>query len=235
MSEAAIKRLLQSTAQSYRAIAATVGCCHQNVARIAVKHGLNTKERNAAARARCGMPKLRAGKYPGVSCPQCNSTLLLAWDRRANRYGTQRFKCKNCGRKFLPEYKWITTGDRDRHLAVICRSSGYSRPDNSTRLSAYWARYRATQVWPYLSNWPNGDADLLKTIAEIVPRTLPEHIRADVCQEAAVAILEGRTIELKMLLRQWFKDNTIAYQALSLDGPSISHEGKTLGEALGIA
>jgi hypothetical protein len=231
-----VVHLLKTTCRGYRDLAAEFQCSHQNIARIAVKFGLNTAERRAASHLRAQLPRrLVPDKYPDIRCPRCNSTFIGAWERRGNRYGTPRFKCRDCGGKFLKEYKWVSSGDQACHLAVICQSSGYSRPDNSLRLLRYWEHWRTTRYWPYATK--NHNCEILDIINNAVPRSLPEHIRADVCQEAAVAIMEGRMepdqVELRPLLRQWFKDNLIGYQSLSLDGPSLSHDSKTLGEAWG--
>lgn len=69
--------------------------------------------------------------------------------------------------------------------------------------------------YPYISKANSANADLL-AIDALVPKGMPEHIRADVCQEVMIAILEGRTTlealrsrkgTVSYFIRRFYKDN----------------------------
>ncbi len=70
-------------------------------------------------------------------------------------------------------------------------------------------------AYPYLGKAKPEHADIL-AINAIVPKALPEHVRADVCQEIMIAILEGRTTLEKLrsrkgsasyFIRRFYKNN----------------------------
>lgn len=46
-------------------------------------------------------------------------------------------------------------------------------------------------VWPYLRDLSNPEFRLLRLVNDSVSRTLPEHVRADVCQEILMAVISG--------------------------------------------
>lgn len=46
-------------------------------------------------------------------------------------------------------------------------------------------------VWPYLRDLSHPEFRLLRLVNDSVPRTLPEHVRADVCQEILTAVISG--------------------------------------------
>jgi hypothetical protein len=84
----------------------------------------------------------------------------------------------------------------------------------------------------------DNESEIVQMVNDAIPRTVPEHMRADICQDAMVAILECRVeqtaITLKPFLRKWYKENVDGFRPLSLDGPSRYREGETLGQEMGI-
>lgn len=218
-----VEVLLATTNRSYRDIAAEVGCSYQLVGQVAAKLGLNTAQRNALAKSRWRRPR---AVRPDVPCPRCSSSHIIKYEK-TKKYNSQRYKCTDCGKKFLTEYKWITTGDRDRHLAQISRCSGYARPDMVARFQEMRQR-----IWPYLQANYSDEHLMIAAVNEAIPRTVPEYMRADICQDAIVAILENRMrqsdVTLRPFLRKWFKENLVGYRPLSLDSPSRFRDGESI-------
>lgn len=109
------------------------------------------------------------------------------------------------------------------------------------RRCAWWRTYkakppslRAPKYDPYETSYPflahdakrpDWGKDLTKTINELVPHSLPREIRADVCQDLAVAVLTGDlSIDeikgaVKKAVRGVFKMHPMKYGPLSLDAP----------------
>lgn len=231
VNKVAVILILQTTDRGYRDIAAEAGCSHQNIARIARDAGLNTQDRDARSRTRAQAPRRVIGTH-GLICPKCSSRHVRK-NGKSNKYETQSYQCVECLAKFMTEYKWVTSGDRDRHLRDIAHCSGYARPD----MTAYWQQIRR-RVWPYLQGDYVGCDSLVKVVNEVIPRSVPEHMRADICQDAVVAILSCEipqsAVTLKPFLTKWFKENVIGYHPLSLDQPSRYREGETVGHEMGI-
>jgi len=230
--KARVKHLLETTIEGYRWIASESGCSHQRVAQIAREVRLDLSKRDRLSRIRAQRGRRTHGRFPDVICPKCKSDYIFR-NGKSKRYGTQRYTCGDCNTHFMLEYQWVTSGDRDRHLAKIATSSGYTRSDGFER----WQRTRR-RVWPYLEG-NYGDADtLLKVVNDAIPRTVPEHMRADICQDALVAILECKVeqsaLTLKPFLSRWFKQNIIGYRPISLDMPSRRREGESVGQEMGI-
>jgi hypothetical protein len=226
-----VKRLLETTDRGYRDIAAVVGCSHQAIAQLAIKWNLNTVDRDKRSRTRAQSPRRVIGTH-GVKCPKCASEHVRK-NGRSKKYGTQCYRCVACCAKFMTEYRWITSGDRDRHLAEIAHCSGYARPD----MVAHWQRIRQ-RVWPYLQGDYSDTDAMLRVVNDAIPRTVPEHMRADICQDALVAILECEieqtAVTLKPFIAKWFQQNSIGYRPLSLDAPSRRREGQTVGQEMGL-
>jgi hypothetical protein len=89
-------------------------------------------------------------------------------------------------------------GRRPETLAYKAREQGFALPSQWARLIAPKRKPRmvnpkqALLAYPYISTPRPEHADLL-AINAIVPKGIPDHMRADICQEIMVAILEGRT------------------------------------------
>ncbi len=98
-----------------------------------------------------------------------------------------------------------------------------------------WARWKAPALirpsslgrrivlaYPYLGNGTARSDDILEAINALVPHTLPEHIRADVCQEMIVDVftgalaLERAATEARRYINRAYGDS---YRFVSLDAP----------------
>lgn len=83
-------------------------------------------------------------------------------------------------------------------VAHKARDMGFTLPIEWSRLIApkYKPRIRqpkaAALAYPYITNPRDEHAQLL-AVNEIIPKSIPDNMRADMCQEILLAILEGRT------------------------------------------
>lgn len=93
--------------------------------------------------------------------------------------------------------------------------------------------------YPYLIHKPKesgGEWDMLVAINSAVPRGLPDHIRADVCQDICVAILAGEmTIddlkeEMRGYIRKVTKMHPLKYGDVSWDAVISGDDDRTFGE-----
>lgn len=141
-----------------------------------------------------------------------------------------------------------------RHVVRISRSY-LLRLDHIPRESIWsrqpWRKARRTATiasnepappsfWPFLTAEPTDEHTLLLAVDGAVPKTLPEHIRQDVCQDLVVAVLSG-DVSIGNLqdatpkyIKQVFKQFPIKYGPLSLDMPApwSRDDTRTLGELL---
>lgn len=131
------------------------------------------------------------------------------------------------------------------NLAHKARELGYTLPPEWARLIAPKRAKRPAVsrhellAYPYIAKPTDAHADIMAVNA-LVPAGMPEHVRADVCQEIMIAIMEGRTT-LEMLkakrgsasyfIRKFYKDNyEQAGHAISFD--AVSDEGMSTGESV---
>lgn len=109
----------------------------------------------------------------------------------------------------------------------------YAR-DNTMRIPRGWSDIitrrpttapRVALSYPFVTKRRDENADLLR-VNELVPKSLPEWIRADVCQNVLLAIYEGTTsleeIEANRSKVRWFiakfYKEQMPYQEISLEG-----------------
>lgn len=112
-------------------------------------------------------------------------------------------------------------GRKPTSIAHRARDTGLTLPRQWSKLimpkRALKPREAATglMAYPYISKANSSSADLLE-INALIPKGMPEHIRADVCQEIMIAILEGRTTlealrsrkgTVPYFIRRFYKDN----------------------------
>ncbi len=96
----------------------------------------------------------------------------------------------------------------------------------------------ALRNYPYLRGDGGDGAILINTVNDIVPRGFPDHIRADICQDILLEILEGNaTIEdLKngtaLAIRKYYKLHPGKFGPLSLDATIPGTEGLRLVDVL---
>ena len=78
---------------------------------------------------------------------------------------------------------------------ILAKQSAQRQGEGREAYLAYLRQYRSgnsTRVEPIPELWPYGcDDRLCLRINEIVPRGIPEDVRADVCQELVLAVLAG--------------------------------------------
>lgn len=112
-------------------------------------------------------------------------------------------------------------GRKPTSIAHRARDTGLTLPQQWSKLITpkriLKPREAATglMAYPYISKATAANADLL-AIDALIPKGMPEHIRADVCQEIMIAILEGRTTlealksrkgTVAYFIRRFYKDN----------------------------
>lgn len=142
-------------------------------------------------------------------------------------------------REYL-EYLRREGGLRERKLTPIERWSPYANR-NGINAWRYKAAERAPQIivpqrWPYISYETPEETDgldILRLVDEVVPKTIPQQVREDLCQDLVVAILMGeQAIEniqdaLPQFTRKAFKMNPSKYGGVSMEMEVA--EGLTVG------
>lgn len=104
------------------------------------------------------------------------------------------------------------------------------------------ARVRALEepllVWPYLRSFDNEDYRLMERVNLLVPRTFPESVRADMCQELLVDIISGdleidnAQSRIAEYARRAFKFEPSKFGPLSLDALMFGDGDRTLLDTL---
>lgn len=101
-----------------------------------------------------------------------------------------------------------------------------------------------TEFYPFITAQPTEDHEFLLAVEALVPKSLPKHIRGDICQDMIVAILTGdATLEnirdaVPRYIKWFLKKEPSRYGDLSLDTPmrGSNYGGgtniKTLGESI---
>lgn len=124
-------------------------------------------------------------------------------------------------------------------LALRSDTGGWFRLDPIDRFSPWsnlaWRRPTRTnldplaEVWPFMLTAPaatESGATLVTLVDAIVPKTLPELVRQEVCQDLLLAVLEGEVTpdQLRGSIGQYiaevFRRYPIKYGPLSLDAPA---------------
>lgn len=101
---------------------------------------------------------------------------------------------------------------------------------------------QSTPFYPFVIHKPkvnDGSYDMMMLVNNAVPRSLPDHIRADICQDLILGILEGAiTVDevkasVKSFSRKVFEMHPMKYGHISLDAPLGDDSGRTLLDVLG--
>ena len=95
------------------------------------------------------------------------------------------------------------------------------------------------EVWPFITDTWGDEHEMVRAIDQAVPKSLPEFVRQEVCQELAAAILSG-DVDLPRLAaaapvytRLVYRRFPSKYGPLSLDRPCPwGDDDRTLGELL---
>lgn len=97
-----------------------------------------------------------------------------------------------------------------------------------------------TEFYPYIKGEPTDDHALLLAVEQLVPKTLSNDVRGDICQDMLVAILTGEVTldnlrdERPKHLKRLLKGHPLKYGHLSLDAPVGYGDERTLGQKLGL-
>lgn len=141
-------------------------------------------------------------------CPHCLHERLYEFADR------DKFKCAKCGRQFSTTTATAFKGRKTDHKTIIgAMSVKIHQPMTLMELGGFLAvnyrtawrlnkllglirgnvRIRASErVWPYVPHRPDDNgADLVQMVNYKIPKGIPEHIRADICQEIILGVLEG--------------------------------------------
>lgn len=92
--------------------------------------------------------------------------------------------------------------------------------------------------YPYMLHEPRKENDLVLKVNAVVPHGLPEDIRADVCQDIIVAVLEGKLNidnakdNIGEFIKNVWRLYPWKYKWLSLDQPAFGDSSRTIGEML---
>lgn len=213
---------------SCRVIAEHVGCTYQNVCLVAKRSGTPLRKRLVKPNAD-GKPqpvRFVVTEVPRPNCRRCGLPVRFAGFGNLGNRRTMCPRCKIGGwageTKRAPvkmDYEFY------RRIGLMANRLRWGGTDN-----------REDLFYPF-SCPAIQDDDMVMTINKLVRRSLPEQMRADVCQEIVVAILEGElTIEkldqetVNKFVKKEYKNR--GYD-LSLDSLRFSGD-RSLGEKLGI-
>lgn len=132
------------------------------------------------------------------------------------------FKINNDGDGALQRLPWRTKEWYGRH-----------RPSRPAHITAPFSEF-----WPYVTRAVQDEHNLLIAVDNIIPRSLHEQTRADICQDVIVSILSGE-VSLENLSDTWpvylkrtFKQYPSKYGHVSLDIPVFDGSKTTLAEVL---
>lgn len=141
----------------------------------------------------------------------------------------------------------------NRFRACMAANNGCSVPFSLLEREAFnrrWAETRSNLTrfmfdpknasYPYLSEDVPKDygRGLLEFVNKLMPRWMPDYLRADACQDMIVAILTGEatTDQIKKDARKYltkiFAEYPWKYKWLSLDAPRSEDDERTFGESL---
>lgn len=134
--------------------------------------------------------------------------------------------------------EWRTARNLEERVerALLSKSGQFAKRQPTDRSRALLRKSHVTKRpnYPYTApGQSEAGIDLLHFVDRIVPRGIPEHIRADVCQDIVLDLLEGRLTRdtVKMYytskkIRSVFSFYDLTYRTISLDEP-ITHNSNT--------
>jgi hypothetical protein len=132
------------------------------------------------------------------------------------------------------KYKAETLAARERINAILFAPENIWKPKPKTvkitkkqKAHGLLLRQGATSVYPYIAT-RKPDKELLLEVSRLIPKTVGSDIHGDVCQEALLAIIEGKTTldalraykdNARFFIKKFYKENFEASgRAVSLDG-----------------
>lgn len=166
-----------------------------------------------------GVNKCTVGKIL-VSLEAASGALLCQCGRSLRHRGWcgSRF-ARSAGRQEFMHKKW----------GRVKGVSHYVRPHRPPALPRM-------EVWPYIREI-NSENELLMWVSAAVPRSLPDHIRADICQDILLDILEGKIAiqelaqNVSAAIRRTRKRTEMPFGMISLDAPR--RDGRSWYEIIG--
>ncbi len=94
------------------------------------------------------------------------------------------------------------------------------------------------QFYPFYTETPDEEHDLLEWAHHLVPRSIPDNWRADICQDLIVALLMGEVtkdnaeLAVPKYIKKVFKEFPSKYGPLSLDAEFSPNDDRTLMDKL---
>lgn len=178
----------------------------------------------------CHSTDLRESTMPWkMSLPDW--TRLRPTNRRGAKPKGQYILCDSCKREVWRRPSFLKKGARfcsiscamdDPQVAAACGSYGGTRWDTPP-------------AWPYIAEASPEDkaSQLLLTVHQAVPHGLPMELRADICQDIVIAILNGELketdiqVNLKNFIKKGYKNFGSNYGNISLDAPLSDDDERT--------
>lgn len=107
------------------------------------------------------------------------------------------------------------------------------------RRKAAGRKPREILAYPFIAGRARDEHALVLAVNKAVPRGIPESIRADLCQEMLLALLDDRLAtkdlsrSVPIFLRQWRRDYQAPYGTISLDSaPAWNDQARSLHETI---
>lgn len=197
-----IRAMLESGEHSLQSVALCVGCSRQEVHRLAQKHGIAARGGVAAQRLR--NRQSRAQNNPILAIISAYQS-GASFEHVGERFGISRHIVRRV----------LVDGD------VPLRAYSERNPRNGHQPEPRWRSEDAP--YPYLSDDRTDPTGLLALVNGLVPPHIPHFIRADVCQDVLVGILEGTVAPGRLkeaittALRRVRKMHPSLYGPISLD------------------
>lgn len=189
-------------------------------------------------------------------CPHCGA------ERPYELRTRSKFNCRKCGRQFSVTTRTVFSSRKMPFKTLLhVLSIKLHDPKNSLQMAAdlsvqyntarrinnllhpYIGNINPARVGPHEKSWPYNTAgtgcgsDILAEVSALLPRELPEQVRADVGQDIVLAVLEGSVDrinlrdQLRWFIRQHYGNMEWRFDTLSLDKP-IFEDGGSLHELI---
>lgn len=142
----------------------------------------------------------------------------------------------------LPHRKGWQLQRRARQLGLVFQDGTYwtGRIGRKKGITASLPRKAGAETplfYPYVSRGARSHT-LIEAVNAAVPRTLPEHVRSDLCQDLILAVLEGEIPlegiqhQVKPYLTRVYRMFPVIGAPLSLDMPLFDDGPTTLGDSI---
>lgn len=174
-------------------------------------------------------------------CPHCGAERPYEVKTRG------KFNCRKCGRQFSVTSRTVFSSRKMPfktllHVLAIKLHTPMNSMQMADQLSVqYRTAYRinnllhpyvgninpstmrpSEKAWPYTSAGSSG-GDILREVNELLPRSLPEQVRADVGQDIVLGVLDGSVdrrnlhAQVRWFIRQHYGNMEWRFDTISLD------------------